>query len=125
MTSTNFAQQLFSTVEERLVALGPKGEARCWRAERRAELRKEWLANQEAEREARLKRKEEAEVRGAEWLMLRVMIEGAVEQYGCGVSDERRADLWRAFDINGKFTRRPLGRWTKGKVWSTVAEVYV
>jgi hypothetical protein len=37
----------------------------------------------------------------------------------------KRADLWRMFDINGKFARKPLGRWTKGKVWSTVAEVYV
>jgi len=125
MTSTNFAHLAGVSYEERLVALGPKGAARCWRAERRAELRKEWLANQEAEREARLKRKEEAEVRGAEWLRLRIPIEGHVQRFGGGENSGAGSLLWRAFDINGEVTRRPLGRWAKGKVWSAVAEMYV
>tara|TARA_Y100000389_G_C17402472_1_gene486118 strand:- start:645 stop:1145 length:501 start_codon:yes stop_codon:yes gene_type:complete len=78
------------------------------RANRRSQLREEWLRNQEVKKATNKQRKAQAEERGAEWAKERAIAQASTD-----------------IELHKKFKRKPLGRWTKGKVWSNVAEMYV
>jgi len=122
------------------------------RCQRREELREKWLAKQEADKEARVLRKADAEKRGIKWLreraawltlqsaMRRQNFVGALHdndlfelrrlfpyatlgERGCSMPSS--SSLALAADACCSYNRRPLGQWTKGKVWSDAAETYV
>ena len=119
---------------------------RTARRENRSVLREKWLTKQEAEKEAKKLRKKDAEILGYFWLRDKVAhdklcfdlnVSVANMQHAVGTDEAYEAKeiyqrLYRQLldtsteqNVKSDYQRRPLGTWTKGKVWSKFAEMYV
>lgn len=100
------------------------------RYQRREELREKWLAKQEADKEARILRKAEAEKLGTKWMRERaawLTLQRTISSQNCYGAHPVIASTFIATItvVCSSYNRRPLGQWAKGKVWSDTAEMYV
>ena len=119
---------------------------RTARRENRSVLREKWLTKQQAEKEAKKLKKKDAEILGYFWLRNKVAhdklcfdlkesvanMEHAVGTDKAYESKEKYQHLYGQLldtsidpNVQSDYQRRPLGTWTKGKVWSKFAEMYV
>ena len=119
---------------------------RTARRENRSVLSEKWLTKQQAEKEAKKLRKKNAEILGYFWLRDKVAhdklcfdLKESVANMEHSVGTDKAYDAKEKYqrlyvqlletstdqNVQSDYQRRPLGTWTKGKVWSKFAEMYV